>query len=176
MVDAAGESRYLEAKITLQDESLLREYFVTAALIIEENCARVVDGASYTEDGFIWVLRLDRERWDSERNLYRYIEEAIASYAMMQWLAKKGNERNTMYKAIWDDMLGKCVSVLYRLSAPVKRRRPPYIVPDSIRPEKSGKMNIHEDSMTLENLREVTIDEEMTLENSEEVTIDEGDE
>lgn len=147
MRDAAGESRFLEVRITAQDAPMMREYFKEAALVIEESCARVIDGADYTEDGFIWILRLDRKRFGCGKDLYRYVEEAVISYAMMQWLAKKGSERNVMYKTVWDDMLGRCESVLYRMSAPVKRRRPPYIVPDS-----------------------------MTLDNSEEVTIDKGNE
>lgn len=147
MKDAAGESRFLEVRITAQDGPLMREYFKEAALVIEESCTRVIDGADYTEDGFTWILRTDRRRSGSGKGLYRYVEEAVTSYAIMQWLAKKGSERNVMYKTVWDDMLGRCVSVLYRMGVPVKRRRPPYVTPDS-----------------------------MTLGNPDEVIIDKGDE
>lgn len=51
----------------------------------------------------------------------RYVEEAVASYAMSQWLMKKGDDgRGARYRAVWEDMLGKCVSVVFRLRAPIK--------------------------------------------------------
>lgn len=133
MEDANGESRYLETRITLQDGPLMREYFNTAALVIGESCARAVVDASYGTGGFTWTLRLDWQRWNSERDLRRYVGEALTSYAMSQWLLKKGcDARSGVYKAVWDDMLGRCVSVMFRLRAPAKRRRTPFISPDSI--------------------------------------------
>lgn len=133
MTDGEGESLFLDVRIVGSDIPLLREYFSAAALTIEENLGSIVLSAAYDNDGFTWNLRLGSRWRGNNRVLRKYIEEAMTNYAMAQWMAKKGNDkRSAVYLSVWNDMLGKCVSMAFRTKAPVKRRRPPYLRPDAV--------------------------------------------
>lgn len=122
-IGGSGENIYLSIKITDQDVPLLKEFFNTAALVLEESCAKIVVSSDYNNAGFIWNLNLDTRRWNEQRNLNKYVEEAIVSFAMMKWLEERKSERKNAYVEIWEDMFQKCTMNLFRLRAPIKHRR-----------------------------------------------------
>ena len=123
-VSGDGSSNYLQVKITEQDEPIIKEYAVTAALQIEENIARVVRSSDYSDDGFTWDLDLDTPRWNNKRNLNMYVEEAVVAYSIMKWVEENRPERLQPFQEIFNDMMVRVVDCVFRLRAPIKRRRP----------------------------------------------------
>lgn len=118
-----GTSNYLKVKITEQDEPVVKEHISDAALRIEENIASAVHSSEYSETGFGWDLKLDTPRWNNRRSLSKYIEEAVVAYAMLKWVEENRPERVAAYSEIWNDMISRVVECVFRLNAPVKRKR-----------------------------------------------------
>lgn len=119
----SGESEYLKIKITEQDKPLILSYIDSAARMLQERMARMVTSAEYDIAGFTWVVRTEDTRWNVNTKLDKNIQEALVSYAMMNWLSERKAGRVELYKQLWVDMTQMCVENIFRKNPPVKVRK-----------------------------------------------------
>lgn len=121
--DESGDSLYPESILTEQEQTLVYGWLSSAALVIEENIARLVLSATPAADSITWHLRLS-ERWNSQRTqLATYIQEALVSYALYKWYEMKWPENVAKFKTLWDESLQRIISNVFRRRQPFKRPR-----------------------------------------------------
>lgn len=121
--DANGDSKYLDIRITVQDEPLLYGYMREAAEYIESLISRMVLSSEYWDGGFRLELRTEETRWNGMKNFGKYMNEAIVSNAMSKWLIGRKDSKVEFYGTLYADMSRMLVRNLFDKSAPKRKIR-----------------------------------------------------
>lgn len=121
--DANGDSKYLDIRITAQDEPLLYGYMREAAEYIESLISRMVLSSEYGDGCFRLELRTEETRWNGMKNFDKYMNEAIVSHAMSKWLIGRKDSKVEFYGTLYADMSRMLVRNLFEKSAPKRKIR-----------------------------------------------------
>lgn len=121
--DANGESKYLDIRITGQDEPLLYGYMREAAASIESLISRMVLSSDYADDGARFELRTEETRWNGMKSFGKYMNEAVVSHAMSKWLVGRKDSKVEFYGTLYADMCRMLVKNLFEKSAPKRNVR-----------------------------------------------------
>lgn len=122
-VNTDGERMFSSVVTTEQDEPLIKTYILQALNILGERFQRMIVSINEDTDSLTWSLRTEQTRYPNTQaaSLKKHLDEAVASYVMMNWLADKKADRVAMYTELWNGSAELAFRNIFRKAAPQRR-------------------------------------------------------